>query len=56
MFLGKMSFEFDTNDRFLLKIAAELLREQAGMVTDTEEQREWAEKRAEYFIRLFAER
>jgi hypothetical protein len=56
MFLGKMTFEFDTNDRYLLKLAAELLREQAGALVDTEEQEAWAKQRAEYFIRLFTER
>ena len=56
MFLGKMTFEFDTNDRYLLKMAVELLKEQVGALVDTPEQQESAVERAEYFIRLFTER
>ncbi len=56
MFLGKQTFEFDTNDRFLLRIASELLKENVSMVLDTPEQQDWARQRAEYFIRQFTER
>jgi hypothetical protein len=56
MFLGKIGYEFDTHDRFLLKIAAELLEENVAMVLDTEEQQQWAKQRAQYFQRLFQER
>lgn len=56
MFLGKMSFDFDVNDRFLLMLAAELLEKHAETVTETPEEAQWARKRAAYFRRLFTER
>jgi len=56
MFLGKIQFEFDLNDRFLLRLAAELLEQNADKVLSNPEQQQWTRERAQYFQRLFKER
>lgn len=56
MFLGKMTFEADTNDRFLLKMALELLEANTSMLFDTPEEQKWAKQRAGYWRRRFTER
>jgi hypothetical protein len=56
VFLGKIAYEFDENDRMLLRIASELLQDNAGAVFDTPEQQAWAINRSKYLQRLFQEK
>lgn len=62
MFLGKITYEFDTNDRWVIKTALEFLETHLYENDDSQlrasmgESADWLEKRAGFLKRQFQER